>query len=105
LEVEWICTYKVFQRKCLMNNGKVIFLKHSKIQFLVVIMRNLRVLSDMRHWHRSYRTLNFLWLFSVSSSNYTLWDLFWKDLEGFCASKQSSRYLIIFLMKIFRMLI
>jgi hypothetical protein len=51
-------------------------------------MRNLHILSATRRWHRSYRTLHFLRLFSVSFRlKITHCDTYsgriWKDLEGF----------------------
>jgi hypothetical protein len=63
----------------------------SKTQyFCIKITINLQVLSATQRWHRSYRTVHFLRLFSVRNNSATL------ILEGFCASMQSSRYLISF---------
>jgi hypothetical protein len=72
------------------------FLGVAGFVFKSVIMKNLQVLSTSRRWHRSYRTLHFRRLFSVSSCLKITRHLFWKDLEGLCASMQSSRYLISF---------
>jgi hypothetical protein len=52
-------------------------------------MRNLHVLSATRRWHRSYRSINFLRLFSVSSCHKithcdTYYGWIWKDFVHQC---------------------
>jgi hypothetical protein len=61
-------------------------------------MRNLHILSATRRWHRSYRTLHFLGLFTVRSClKITHCDTYSGKIF---ASMQSYRYLISFFDKI-----